>query len=909
MLQVRPLSGSAERHVYRDRLIGVLPDAAGHVVWFHAPLGYGKSILAAQWAESLESGGWRVLWTAMLGMSVQQTVATALRLPARAPWAVIQAELAREPTLLVVEDLAGDEELEHLLRSNRTGITLLSSRTRLQEPELLRLHTEGRLLELTAGHLAFTRQEAESLARKLDSSDVDGFWSETAGWPLLLHFAFLTGEAGNGPLHVLLRRSVSEEGWKEALFMAAAGVIDVNAGTETTDELVTSGFLQRLENHYRLHPLLAGHLLEHKREEVRRELTAGIDRLTRMDRARACLRAGQLDLLAAELEIVPLVAVGENCTEYLQLDQQAPGEDSPGRKLRRAYAQMTMQAEARHATALQVALDSAGLPENELFGARVLASVMFARVGNHELAGHNIEAAQQSLPAGPSLELARLLAARVLLHGYAGRYSQALADADRAEEMALGIGTAEGREVAASAQEHATTFRFELNGDPETEADIVSRLAARPNIHRLRRSQLLFNVGVNRVMNLQDDLALEAARECRDNGEPFWRLWSEVLIAYITADLDAFPELYRQAGNWGMNDTLSRVAALWLRACRKVGDLETPARIEARLQTDPFVCMELALHRLATGRQQEAEELLESARDGYGNREFRQHFYAASYLISGNESDLDALLELSVHPEKLVRYVLLPLDSLPRNRPELAVEYPLSEVLASGWKEAIAFRRSEIPRLSLEILGEFRVSQLGKELQLSTRQKQIITLLALGYSKERVATEVWPESPADKSGNNLNVQLHLMRKTLEPWGLQTYLSDGALTHTDVDLLKLRQALEQQDAAAALRLYRGDLAPELDTEALVAERDSLRREVLQLLTKEAAASKPVEALPLLERTLEIDPLHEQAVALLASKLIQLGRRSAAHKRVAEFSDMLALETGLRPTSELMALLKD
>lgn len=31
-------------------------------MWLEAPYGYGKNVLMSQWAEQLESEGWRVLW-------------------------------------------------------------------------------------------------------------------------------------------------------------------------------------------------------------------------------------------------------------------------------------------------------------------------------------------------------------------------------------------------------------------------------------------------------------------------------------------------------------------------------------------------------------------------------------------------------------------------------------------------------------------------------------------------------------------------------------------------------------------------------------------------------------------------------------------------------------------------------
>ena len=80
MFGVRPRLG--EQFLNRPRLLERLPEEPGHVVWLRAPYGYGKSILAAQWAQQLEALGWRVLWLSVFGKEVRELIAQALSLPA-----------------------------------------------------------------------------------------------------------------------------------------------------------------------------------------------------------------------------------------------------------------------------------------------------------------------------------------------------------------------------------------------------------------------------------------------------------------------------------------------------------------------------------------------------------------------------------------------------------------------------------------------------------------------------------------------------------------------------------------------------------------------------------------------------------------------------------------------------------
>lgn len=128
MMSFRPQAGS--RYLTRPRLLALLPDEPGCVVWLQAPYGYGKSVLASQWAASREADGWRVIWLAADASEVSRTVANGLGLPAASPWEAVLETLWAEPTVLVLEDLENledHEELVPLLRDPR-GLLLLASR-------------------------------------------------------------------------------------------------------------------------------------------------------------------------------------------------------------------------------------------------------------------------------------------------------------------------------------------------------------------------------------------------------------------------------------------------------------------------------------------------------------------------------------------------------------------------------------------------------------------------------------------------------------------------------------------------------------------------------------------------------------------------------------------------------------
>lgn len=117
MMSFRPETGA--RYLERSRLLALLPEQPGFVVWLEAPYGYGKSVLASQWAATLESDNWRVIWVAADADNVRRTVAAGLSLPADSPWEAVLETLWGQKTVLVLEDLENltdHEELVPLLR-------------------------------------------------------------------------------------------------------------------------------------------------------------------------------------------------------------------------------------------------------------------------------------------------------------------------------------------------------------------------------------------------------------------------------------------------------------------------------------------------------------------------------------------------------------------------------------------------------------------------------------------------------------------------------------------------------------------------------------------------------------------------------------------------------------------------
>src|SRR5690606_32397580 len=124
--------------------------------------------------------------------------------------------------------------------------------------------------------------------------------------------------------------------------------------------------------------------------------------------------------------------------------------------------------------------------------------------------------------------------------------------------------------------------------------------------------------------------------------------------------------------------------------------------------------------------------------------------------------------------------------------------------------------------------------------------------------------ELWPEADHQKAKNNFGVQLNLLRKTLEPWRVATYVFEDGLRNVESDLLLLKNALSQHDPARVYELYREPLAPGVALSAVLEAAVALRRAVVTTLIGGAEQAEPRLALEWLERVLEIEPLEEAAL---------------------------------------------
>lgn len=888
-----------DRLLRRERLLARMPDQGGHVVWLQAPYGYGKSVLSAQWASRLEAAQWRVFWLSTADGEPRSSLARMLSLPDSAPWDLVRDALGERPSATIIEDLEGDAALSPLLR-HPPGLLLLASRDPLALPELPRLASAGRLLHLDAAALAFTQDEALGLFA--DRARAEQAWHKTGGWPLLLHLAALTGEvaAEFGPgLLAGIRESVDWAVWNEALLLATLDCLPLEASNEATRRLAASGFARRVDGGIRMHPLLAEMLRSAHREEIANVVRRAAARLP------AALRGNTFEANGLHAELARLL---DSEDELARLDPHA---------VLRWDALAAGPRGSRRSNQVGQALCLQGRIDD---GIRCL------------------EQAVQD--AGNDVEL-RLLAAKELV------WNLALRDPARArslvDEITPELETAPA-ELAGRFLSDASRIAF-IQGDYDTSEAMTRQALARFPADSPRRLAAQINLGTLRFNRAGElDFRIESAREALalaqawtpehvpgihvdlgrlyallgqrvrmlehlsqaalgSRSRPWVNLYAEVLFKVANADFAAAAAPLERLRAWGNAEAIDSALGFW--AWALIGRGRANDALALLQGADGFLARTShALALAATGVQVSLDELPPAQQAP--EREPLLYLAAARWRISRDPCELDHLLGLTTAGARILPG-LVALSELPRERPQLALAYALEDVLASGWKEAIALRRDELPPLRITLFGALRVERGGELLELAPRLQAIVTLLALGHSREEVAAALWPELGTQAARNNLHVNLNKLRRTLEPWGVAAYLGEQGLLRTQTDLAELQAALRANDASAVLRLYRGDLAPGVSLPVVDAEREPIRHQVIRVLLHAARGASPQQAEAILARVLELDPLDEAALQQMLRLLVASGRRARAVQAFEQFRQMLGEQVGARPLPATRAAL--
>jgi DNA-binding SARP family transcriptional activator len=239
------------------------------------------------------------------------------------------------------------------------------------------------------------------------------------------------------------------------------------------------------------------------------------------------------------------------------------------------------------------------------------------------------------------------------------------------------------------------------------------------------------------------------------------------------------------------------------------------------------------------------------------------------------------------------------------------------------------FPDSIMSRLDLSLLGGFRATLDGEELQFGTRKSEaLLAYLAMPpgqmHPREKLAVLLWGDSGEEQARQSLRQTLFTLRKPLNVHAEIIQSGDGerigldrARVRVDVErFLELAARGTPEALAEASELYHGEFLEglsiaEVGFEDWVSiEREKLRETALSVLStrveQQMSAGKSEAAVQTSLRILSIDPLRESTHRLLMRLYVVQGRRESAIKQFQTCREILRRQLDVDPEEETRRL---
>lgn len=230
------------------------------------------------------------------------------------------------------------------------------------------------------------------------------------------------------------------------------------------------------------------------------------------------------------------------------------------------------------------------------------------------------------------------------------------------------------------------------------------------------------------------------------------------------------------------------------------------------------------------------------------------------------------------------------------------------------------------PLFQVQVLGPFALQRDDTPVDVGRWQPRVATLFKLlvtapGHrrSRDELIDLLWPDAIPEVGAGNLRMVVHRLRQSLgsDPSPVLSEHGWVALNPAytwELDLERFEGLTCKDDMVAleeAARLYRGEPLEEdryEDWAAPIREETQRRWSAicLRLAQLYRARGSQEDAALWLERLLEREPLHEQALQELLSILGDLGRRTEALRRYRQFEQLLSEEMDVPPEPETLAL---
>ncbi|MFN8491643.1 MAG: BTAD domain-containing putative transcriptional regulator [Caldilineaceae bacterium] len=242
-----------------------------------------------------------------------------------------------------------------------------------------------------------------------------------------------------------------------------------------------------------------------------------------------------------------------------------------------------------------------------------------------------------------------------------------------------------------------------------------------------------------------------------------------------------------------------------------------------------------------------------------------------------------------------------------------------------------------MPKLTLHFFGGFQAWLDDKPFAdfRSGRVQNLLAYLVLEakqpHPRTTLAALFWPDEPESAAKQNLRQALYQLRQLLGeanaaeapsvPFLLitrDTVQFNPASAYT-LDVAAFQAHIAQQQLAAAVALYQGDLLTSLSSDSpafeewLLFQRESLHIQVLgaltQLTTDALEQTDYPQAQQYARRQLALEPWREEAHRQLLLALARSGDRSAALAQYEACRRILQEELGVEPDAETQAVVED
>lgn len=913
----------------RPRLLEVLSEGDAPLLLVRAGAGYGKTLLASQWAQQQQS----VLWCDLAQLE-------------RADEALATLESQAGPLVLDhyrPGDTALDCALAALLEGRPPGSQLLLLSRTQPRLEGVAERPATALASFLEDDLAFTPAEVAALFSRaglsIDDEPLAAVMARSLGWPLAVHLALRHAKAGRAPTALSgaatpLAEYFESEVWKalpvahQDFLLNTAVLAELRpawcgALTKTTGAGRTLRALRaagaplvaprHADDSYSCHPLFRDFLLaklgeephRRRRQEQRAALTLAAENLPLEATAHA-LEAQDWELALHCLHRSADQAFREGKSALLRESMRLLPDryrERPAWLRTEAYLAW---AAGDHELALAKAAQAGTAADPDMCAeALILRAGVYGTRGDREAEMRALQAALAASPIGLQLrgKLYYLLGSA---HQKAGALERAQAALRRALEHS------HAGDPVHTAVMGALPLVHLARGKPRAAVQGLERaLEANRRLGSKRGEAFtLYHLALALNQAGLHPRAFEVLREAEE-------LASALNLAYLAAlikreQADTLRDLFAAESMQRYREAIAALEALGASAgllhahhglavaYRREGEIAAARRQAARALTHAaageaaFVALVRVHAALLEGATGAATRYL-AAVSAYPQRYYQaQALLYAAALVTKTDGARAAQLgreALALVQDEGFEHLL-------------KEESALLAALSPSTSEAAASATLAPPALSLRLLGRLELRDGGSVLKLRPQALQLLAYLALrrGSTTDvwQLLDALWPER-GERMKATLQTLVWLLRRNLG----KGVIANNATGYTFdpagqvwVDVEAFRQHLRAGQLEEAIRLYRGELLPGVSWAEC--ERPHLERQYLRALEELAgqhlSRGRVAEGVALLERIITLDPLAEAVYEKLVAYHQTAGNegtvrrlRQAFHHHLEELMD--------------------